>query len=164
MACNDLACENRWRGSYVPLPPSILILWLPAPHPLASLPLDCSCAMVIDDNNQFVGGIHTIQYILYICTCVYPVYWVLLTFQMLPYPNSAWMLLHFSNIPKATKKQIRWKQSAMYYTMGKSVLYDQPTHVGRESVDCRPLVDHSSADCWSLVGCLLAISWSTVAR
>ena len=29
--------------------------------------------------------------------------------------------------------------------IGKSVLYDQPTHVGRESVDCRPLVDRSLA-------------------
>ena len=27
-----------------------------------------------------------------------------------------------------------------YEGQGKSVLYDQPTHVGRESVDCRPLV------------------------
>ena len=37
--------------------------------------------------------------------------------------------------------------------MGKSVLYDQPTHVGRELVD-KPL----------LVGRLLVISRSTVAR
>ena len=44
---------------------------------------------------------------------------------------------------------------------GKSALYDQPTHVDRESVDCRPLIDRLLADCWSLVGCLLAVSRST---
>ena len=48
--------------------------------------------------------------------------------------------------------------------IGKSVLYDQPTHVGRESVDCRPLVDRSSADCWPLVGRLLVKCRPTVDR
>ena len=45
---------------------------------------------------------------------------------------------------------------------GKSVLYDQPTHVSRESVNCRPLVDCSLADCWPLVGHLLVISRPSV--
>ena len=48
--------------------------------------------------------------------------------------------------------------------IGKSVLYDQPTHVGHESVDCRPLVDRSSADCWPLVGRLLVKCRPTVDR
>ena len=47
---------------------------------------------------------------------------------------------------------------------GKSVLHDQPTHVGRESVDCRPLVDRSSADCWPLVVRLLVVSRPSVGR
>ena len=47
---------------------------------------------------------------------------------------------------------------------GKSVLYDQPTHVGRDSVDCRPLVDCSLADCWPLVVRLLVVSRLSVIR
>ena len=33
-----------------------------------------------------------------------------------------------------------------------------------ESVDCRPLVDRSSADCWPLVGRLLVVSRPSVGR
>ena len=48
--------------------------------------------------------------------------------------------------------------------IGKRVLYDQPTHIGHESVDCRPLVDCSSADCCPFVGQLLAIRRPFVGR
>ena len=37
-------------------------------------------------------------------------------------------------------------------------------HVGRELVDCRPLVDRSLADCWPLVGRLLVVSRPSVGR
>ena len=48
---------------------------------------------------------------------------------------------------------------------GKSVLYDQPTHVGRESVDCRLLVGQQfPRHGWSTNGRLTADLWPTNGR
>ena len=73
------------------------------------------------------------------------------------------------DIPRYLRRfSTKWRNaisaaSTMFHSVVK-VYFMTNRHVGRESVDCRPLVDRSLADCWPLVSRLLVVSRPSVGR